>query len=179
MKTNTIENLEFLRAVPAFKGLTDNSLQSLAGNAPRLDYDAGDVIVQEGAIGDTLYVIVSGSAEVVADSPGCHELRLSLLTILDVFGEEGIFGASHRSASVLARDDLTVVFAIHQSAFHRLFKIAPQEYAVAIRNLGRLVASNLRKSRQTARISARRVQSMRSHATSDEAAQSRKFETAA
>jgi flavin-dependent dehydrogenase len=72
------------------------------------EYRPGDVIVRQGEIGDSMYVIQSGSAEVVQSKDGT-EVRLAVLKERDSFGEMAIFQKETRSATVRA---LTNVRAI-------------------------------------------------------------------
>ena len=72
------------------------------------DYHAGDAIVREGEIGDCMYVIQSGRAEVTHSSNG-QEVRLAVLEAGDIFGEMAIFQKEKRSATVRALTDVRVI----------------------------------------------------------------------
>jgi CRP-like cAMP-binding protein len=56
-----------LLRVALFRGLKPNQLADLARRAERIVFKAGELIVSEGQPGDAAYLIVSGSAEIVAD----------------------------------------------------------------------------------------------------------------
>jgi len=64
-------------------------------------YRDGQPIVSQGDIGDCMYVIQSGQAEVLRNEGG-KELRLAVLTEGDVFGEMALFDKEKRSATVRA-----------------------------------------------------------------------------
>jgi flavin-dependent dehydrogenase len=65
------------------------------------DYRAGEVIVRQGEIGDSMYVIQSGQAEVIQSKDG-KEVRLATLGEKDIFGEMALFHKEARSATVRA-----------------------------------------------------------------------------
>ncbi len=149
MRTEMNRPLEFLRIVPLFKGLSDEALTTLAANVPILEYGPGDTIILEGTIADTLYVIARGSVEVSLNVGSFGQRIVSVLTRRKVFGEMGVLEKARRAATVTAREERTVVHAIHSSDLHRLFKTMPEQYALLILNIARLVSSKLRGSRHS------------------------------
>ncbi len=72
------------------------------------DYRTGDYIVREGEIGDSMYVILSGQAEVMRSTDGT-DVRLAVLGKGDIVGEMAIFQKEKRSASVRALTDMRVM----------------------------------------------------------------------
>lgn len=72
------------------------------------DYRTGEIIVHQGEIGDCMYVIQSGNAEVLSSDKG-QEVRLAVLTTGDIFGEMAIFQKEKRSATVRATTDVRVL----------------------------------------------------------------------
>jgi CRP-like cAMP-binding protein len=62
-----------LLRVPLFAGLKPLQLTEIARNAERVKFRSGDVITQEGTLGDGAYLIVSGEAE-RRPRPGSFEL---------------------------------------------------------------------------------------------------------
>ncbi len=64
-------------------------------------YRDGESIVRQGEIGDCMYVIQSGQAEVLRHE-GEKESRLAILGEGDVFGDMALFDRETRSATVRA-----------------------------------------------------------------------------
>ena len=60
-----------------------------------------EVIVQQGELGDCMYVVQSGEVEVVQATDGGDQ-RLAVLGAGDFFGEMAVFGREVRSATVRA-----------------------------------------------------------------------------
>jgi CRP/FNR family cyclic AMP-dependent transcriptional regulator len=67
-------------------------------------YENGDVIVQQGELGDCMYVVQSGEVEVVQAISG-GEQRLAVLGAGDFFGEMSVFEREVRSATVRAHGE--------------------------------------------------------------------------
>jgi CRP-like cAMP-binding protein len=68
----------------------------------------GEVIIQQGDVGDRMYVVQTGNVEVVLESDG-EERRLSSLQAGDFFGEMALFDKVVRSASVRAVGEARVL----------------------------------------------------------------------
>jgi CRP-like cAMP-binding protein len=72
------------------------------------NYDIGEIVIEEGEVGDTLYIIESGKVMVYIDS-GDTSLVLSTLSSGDFFGEMALLTSKPRSATVKALSDLFVL----------------------------------------------------------------------
>lgn len=68
----------------------------------------GEVIIQQGDVGDRMYVVQTGNVEVVLESGG-EERLLSSLKAGDFFGEMALFDKVVRSASVRAVGEARVL----------------------------------------------------------------------
>ena len=68
----------------------------------------GEVIVQQGDVGDQMYVVQSGTVEVVLESGG-RERQLSTMAAGDFFGEMALFDKIVRSASIRAVGEARVL----------------------------------------------------------------------
>ena len=80
-------------------------------------YRSGEAIVRQGEVGDCMYVIQAGQAEVVQEKEG-KEVRLALLGEGDVFGEMALFDRETRSATVRALGE-TRVLTVDKRTFLR------------------------------------------------------------
>ena len=80
-------------------------------------YKDGEVIVRQGEVGECMYVIVSGKAEVLVQKGG-KEVRLALLGPRDSFGELAIFDRERRSATVRAMGQVRTII-LDQKTFEK------------------------------------------------------------
>lgn len=68
----------------------------------------GETIVQQGDVGNEMYVVQSGKVEVVLESAG-KQHRVSVLKAQDFFGEMSLFDKDVRSATVRALGEARVL----------------------------------------------------------------------
>lgn len=80
-------------------------------------YRDGEAIVRQGEVGDCMYVIQAGQAEVLQEKEN-QEVRLAVLGEGDVFGEMALFEREARSATVRALGDVRV-FTVDKRTFLR------------------------------------------------------------
>jgi small-conductance mechanosensitive channel/CRP-like cAMP-binding protein len=99
---------EVLARVPLFGPLEPAELESLSSASERLDFGRGERVVQQGAPGDTLYVVLAGTALVTIKTEDGVEREVARLSHGEFFGEMALLTGEPRSASVSALDDLVV-----------------------------------------------------------------------
>ncbi len=102
------------------------------------------MVISEGTIGDTLYIVSEGSAEVVVNLETDHEKVLATLRQGDIVGEMSLIESVARTASVRAIEEPTILYALHKSDLHRLFKRMPQQFSLLILNIARIICRRLR-----------------------------------
>ena len=95
-----------LASVPLFANLEPALLTSLEAFTFRKTFAPGEVIVEEGRTGNGLYVVLSGSVEVVKGLGGARPQSLTVLGPGEPFGEMALLADWKRSASVRAIDDV-------------------------------------------------------------------------
>jgi MFS family permease len=103
--------LDLLRRVPLFAPLSAPVLERLALDAHELGVSAGQVVVEQGAQGDSFYVIADGEVDVSID--GRHVRRQSPG---EGFGEIALLRDTPRTATITAVTPTTLI-AIGQEAF--------------------------------------------------------------
>ena len=96
------ERLAWLRGVPLFRGCAEESLQRLADRTAEIDFATGAPIVQQGQVGNGLFILVLGSARVLTG-----EQELARLGPGEVVGELSVIDQEPRVASVIALEPTT------------------------------------------------------------------------
>uniref|UniRef100_A0A3B5ANU6 cGMP-dependent protein kinase n=1 Tax=Stegastes partitus TaxID=144197 RepID=A0A3B5ANU6_9TELE len=100
--------MEFLKSVPTFQGLAEETLSKLADVMEETHYEEGDYIIRQGARGDTFFIISKGKVNVTqGDSANQEPIHLRELSKGDWFGERALQGEDVRTANVVAADDVT------------------------------------------------------------------------
>jgi CRP-like cAMP-binding protein len=98
-------NAEFLKGVRLFEGLNNDQLADILMLGIVKDYKKGDVIFEEGAEGDRLYVIYTGSVRISRVYQHMGEEALTVLGPGEFLGEMSFFNAEPRSARAIAQQD--------------------------------------------------------------------------
>ena len=70
-------------------------------------FSPGFCIIEQGEVANDLYVILSGTVEVIAEDGKGHSHHRADLTVGDFFGETGIASSAPRNAHVIAKDSVT------------------------------------------------------------------------
>lgn len=140
---STSERLEFLRHIPIFTGVGEAALGELAAGVTEASFPAGTLVFREKEPGSEMFVIQSGSVEVIKHLGEPSETNLAVLGANDFFGEMAIIECVARSASVRAVKS-TQVLRIRAAHLHHLFQHWPDQYAVVILNVARDVSRRLR-----------------------------------
>jgi MFS family permease len=97
------EDVNLLQQVPMFQPLPLPAIEQLARGLEPVTVPAGDAVFRQGDVGDRYYVIASGHADVVGDGRVVAELGPG-----EGFGEIALLRRTRRTASVMARDALSL-----------------------------------------------------------------------
>ncbi len=141
-----------LRAIPLFRDLTNEDLDSIAALLKHVSYPKGSTIFRQGDIGDAMYLVESGQVVVWDEQVG---EALAYLGPGSFAGEIALLLAEPRSASLKVSIDANL-YVLEKNDFDHLLKKRPAIAVYMTRELGqRLVkTSKQRFKSQTKRISA-------------------------
>lgn len=135
-----LEKVLVLKRTVIFSDTPEHILADLAPLMQEVEIVEGGLIFEEGAIGDSMYIIYQGSVRIHKGD--------TTLTVLDkendVFGELSLFDSEKRSASATAFSDC-FLFRIDQLPFYELIETRPEIIKGAVKMLcRRLRAQNER-----------------------------------
>jgi len=103
--TKQAEYTKFLKSVPTFMSLPEQTLIKIADVLERITYKQDDYILRQGAVGDTFFIICTGSVKVTKRENGTREERfIRNLHAGDFFGEKALSGEEVRTANIIAND---------------------------------------------------------------------------
>jgi small-conductance mechanosensitive channel/CRP-like cAMP-binding protein len=97
-----------LRQQPLFKSFTDDQLDALLPRGQLTSFGRGEKVIEQGANGDSMFILVKGEANVVLNRNG-FDTHIASLRSGDCFGEMSLLTGEKRSASVVANSDCEVV----------------------------------------------------------------------
>jgi CRP-like cAMP-binding protein len=99
---------KILRSRSPFDCCDDAQINELLASAHRVRYGRGEVIIEQNHDGDSMFVLLEGTADVLVAVSG-HRTRVAGLGAGDCFGEMSLLTGEPRSATVMARSDCDVM----------------------------------------------------------------------
>ncbi|MEE8544910.1 MAG: Crp/Fnr family transcriptional regulator [Alphaproteobacteria bacterium] len=130
-----IEEVELLRNIPLFCKIEPSKLKLLAFTSERLTFTEGQDLVVQGDMGDSAYVLVDGTADVIVNTPD-GPLTVAKVSRNAIIGEIAIICDVPRTATVRATSELTAL-RISKELFFQLVTEFPQMAVEMMRELAR------------------------------------------
>ena len=112
-----MELVQVLAGVALCSGLSPSQLASLAAISTREEYNTDAVIFNQNDPGEKMYLITRGQVEVRLNSQVGGHFATIYLGQGQIFGEMALLDQGSRSATVLAIEELTELYAISADAF--------------------------------------------------------------
>jgi MFS family permease len=111
----------FVRKVPVLAGLPHAVLEDLASQMELEKVQDGTAVVSQGEVGDRLYIVREGEAEVVARGQNGEEKQFATLSRNDYFGEIALLRDVPRTATVRAHGPLEL-YSLGRDDFEKLLE---------------------------------------------------------
>lgn len=137
---STLEKLLFLKKVDIFAAVRDEYLASLARSLTEQTIEEGEIVFREDDVGQSMYVIVSGSVHLEKNGE-----RFATLGSGECVGELAVLDSEPRSATVVAAEDSLLLVIDGQD----LFDIMAGQIEIA-RGLFKVITHRLREAREDA-----------------------------
>jgi len=116
-----MERTEILKKTVLFKDLTTFEIIKVNKVTRTKSYDPEDVVFREGTIGDSLYIVKSGSVRVTKMDDGEEEKVLAILNPGDHFGEIALVDHQTRSATIVTNEK-SILIQIKDEDFNMLLE---------------------------------------------------------
>jgi CRP/FNR family cyclic AMP-dependent transcriptional regulator len=149
------KDISLLKEITLFKDLPIEKIRKIVNILRRVTFTENEIIMKEGDSGDTMYIILEGSVEVVkslviGDMDDEDVGKNKVFTRLDgkqhaVFGEIALLEELRRTATIKAITNC-VLYEIKKDDF---LKLAEDDYELGYRillNIARVVSARLRKA---------------------------------
>ncbi len=144
-----VDAITLLKQVYLFKHLEDTELQAIAAQTREVSFKKNAILMTEGDIGESMYIIRSGSVKVfVSDSDG-KELILYHQNAGSIVGDIALLDDAPRSASVTATE-ATHALMISKAKFLDLLREHPELSIGVIRSLTQRLREATEGSRRLA-----------------------------
>lgn len=152
-----MSSVEVIKKTFIFEGLDEKELADVLKITKERRFSKGEIIMQEGKEGDSMYIVVDGTVEVsktltMKMGEGDFAEREKILTRFSaednvVFGEVALIDRGNRSASAVSTTDCSLL-EIKREDFLDLIEKRPQMGAKILRRIAELLASRVRQSSQ-------------------------------
>jgi len=130
------------KTIPLFHGLRRAQARIAVLLGALRSLSAGTIAVRQGDVGNEMYVIINGRADVVVTGPDGRRHLVRQLGRGDVFGEMGLVRQQQRTADIVATEDLELL-AVDQRFLERLQRRYPRIAAAVFLNLTRILSDRL------------------------------------
>jgi hypothetical protein len=114
-----------LKRIEIFEGLSISELAAVASVTREERFERGQVIIQEGDPGDTLYLVIEGEVSVIKQQADRSVLELDRIGTGDYFGEMALFEDIPRTASVVAEQPSRLL-VLNKQDFKEMVREYPQ-----------------------------------------------------
>ena len=146
---NLNEEVELLKLVPIFSKIEQAKLKLLAFTSERVNFAVGQEVCHQGDPGDTMYVILGGTADVLIDTAG-GQIAVVEMKKNSFFGEIAILCDVPRTATIKAKEPLSTL-KITKDMFYRLVAEFPQMAVEIMRELAHRLEDTNEKLRAATR----------------------------
>src|SRR5438552_15450099 len=123
-----------LRGEPLFQCLSDGQIDTLVKQSELNHFGRGERVIEEGAEGDSMFVLLRGAAQVAVSQNGAS-IPVARLRAGDCFGEMSLLTGEKRSATVRADGDCYVM-EISKDVMAAVIRDSPE----CLRQLSELLA---------------------------------------
>lgn len=123
-RATPLTQFDSLRRVGIFSELTEPEVRTLGAVCDEVEFQAGDRVIADGARGEGLFILLSGTASVLKFAGSQGEIELARLHPGEHFGEMSLVSERPASASVRADSALVCLFASRRR-FDRLLRDNP------------------------------------------------------
>lgn len=142
-----MDKIDILKNSPLFEMLSQPELEALSDLSKARRYTPGESVFEEGDLGDSVYVVVSGELDVAKRMEPSGERLLAKLKSGDFFGEMSLIDKEYRSATIRAKTEanLLQLSAENLVAFRKTYK---DGFAFILINIARMLSGRLRETNQ-------------------------------
>lgn len=140
-----MDKLGVLSGSPLFEMLSNQELEYVAELARPRRVPGGQVIFDEGELGDSIYIVATGEVDVLrADASGAAKV-IATLGPQQFFGEMSLIDKDYRSATVKAKSDCELLHltAENLTTFRKHHR---DGFTFVIINIARMLSARLREA---------------------------------
>jgi hypothetical protein len=134
------------KTIPLFAGLRPFQAKIVTLMGELKSFPRGHTIMQQGEMGNEMYVVVTGAVDVLLPSTNGPQ-KIATLGRGEVFGEMGLLRHHERTADVVAAEDVEVL-SVNERFLTRLRRRYPRTATEIFFNLAKILSDRLEGAQQ-------------------------------
>jgi CRP-like cAMP-binding protein len=138
---------EVLQRSRLFEGLLPEEIEMLGELTQQRMLDAGAIVFEQGEVGDSLYLLVDGSVDVVRKREDGSQHVIATLSAPEFFGEMSLIDKEYRSATIRARTDASMLCLTNKN-LHSFARVYKNGFTLVVINIARVLSTRLRETNQ-------------------------------
>jgi CRP/FNR family transcriptional regulator, cyclic AMP receptor protein len=138
---------EELQRSRLFHGLLPEEIEMLAEVTQQKNYKTGEVVFEQGSVGDSLFLLAEGSVDVVRKREDGQERVITTLHAPEFFGEMSLIDKEYRSATIRASTD-TVMLCLSSENLHSFSRVYRNGFTLLVINIARVLSLRLRETNE-------------------------------
>ena len=127
------DEIRTLQQIPMFRDIEISKLKLMAFAGQRITYQKEEILFNQGAVSDAVYIILVGEVDVVRVTDNGNVL-LARLGVTELIGEMGVLCDKPRTAMIVAHSDVQAL-RIDKMTFIHIVQQVPQLSMAIIREL--------------------------------------------
>ncbi len=115
------DKILYLKKIDIFEELSVGELAAVASITETRRKPEDAIVIREGNVGETLYLLIDGEVSVIKGFETEHEVQLDRIMSSDYFGEMALFEDETRSATIKTERPSTFL-VLHKQEFKEIVK---------------------------------------------------------
>jgi CRP/FNR family transcriptional regulator, cyclic AMP receptor protein len=142
-----VNKVEELQKSRLFEGLLPEEVEMLAEVTQQKKFGQGEVVFEQGDVGDSLYLLVEGAVDVLHKRPDGVEHLITTLEAPEFFGEMSLIDKEYRSATIQAKAE-AVMLCLTNENLHSFARVYKNGFTLVVINIARVLSARLRETNQ-------------------------------
>ncbi len=138
---------EVLHTSSLFAGLLPEEVEMLSDLTQLRSFDPGEMVFEQGDVGDSLYLLMEGSVDVVRRREDGSEHIIAVLKAKDFFGEMALIDKEFRSASIKAKTQVDMLCLTNEN-LHSFARVYKNGFTLVVINIARVLSIRLRETNE-------------------------------
>jgi len=135
------------KTIGLFEGLRPSQAKMVTLMGELRTFPRGQPIIRQGEVGNEMYVLIKGTADVFINSSSAQPQYVRKLKRGDVFGEMGLIRHHERTADVIAAEDVEVI-AVNERFLSHMQQRYPRIGAKIFLNIAKILSDRLQDQSQ-------------------------------